>query len=169
MTESSPENSTPEPAPEVKHLAELEAEVTRLRDTLLRSQADQQNQQRRHQREREDLRKYATAGLIEELLPTLDVLALGLEAANGKAEAKAVVDGFRMAIQQFRGVLTAQGLTELLPTGQVFNPTLHEAVAQEASETVAEGSVIRVVRSGWMLHDRVLRPASVFVSTGSAK
>ena len=101
MTEPSPENSTPEPAPEVNRLAELEAELNRLRDTLLRSQADQQNQQRRHQREREDLRKYATTGLIEELLPTLDALALGLEAANGKAEAKAVADGFRMAVQQF--------------------------------------------------------------------
>ena len=66
MTEPSPENSTPE----VNRLAELEAEVNRLRDTLLRSQADQQNQQRRHQREREDLRKYATSGLIEELRPT---------------------------------------------------------------------------------------------------
>ncbi len=169
MTESSPENSTPEPAPEAKRLADLEAEVNRLKDALLRSQADQQNQQRRHRDQQNDLRKFATAGLIEELLPTLDVLALGLEAANGKAEAKAVVDGFRMAIQQFRGVLTAQGLTELLPTGQVFNPTHHEAVAQEASDTVAEGTVIRVVRSGWMLHDRVLRPASVFVSTGPAK
>jgi len=169
MTEPSSENSTPEPAPEVNRLAELEAEVNRLRDTLLRSQADQQNQQRRHQREREDLRKYATTGLIEELLPTLDALALGLEAANGKAEAKAVADGFRMAVQQFRGLLAAQGLTELLPTGQVFNPTHHEAVAQEASDTVAEGSVIRVVRAGWMLHERVLRPASVFVSTGSAQ
>lgn len=170
MTETSSENSPTEPAPEANRLAELEAEVNRLRDTLLRSQADQQNQQRRHQREREDLRKYATAGLMEELLPTLDVLALGLEAANGKAEAKAVVDGFRMAIQQFRSVLVANGLTELVPTGKVFDAKLgHESVAQEASDSVPEGSIIKVVRAGWLLHDRILRTASVIVSTGPAQ
>jgi molecular chaperone GrpE len=169
MTEPSPENSTPEPAPEVNRHAELEAEVNRLKDALLRSQADQQNQQRRHRDQQNDLRKFATAGLIEELLPTLDVLALGLEAANGKAEAKAVVDGFRMAVQQFRGVLNANGLTELLPTGKVFDAKLgHESVAQESSDTVPEGSIIKVVRAGWLLHDRILRTASVIVSTGPA-
>ena len=169
MSEASPENPTPEPAAEVNRLSELEAEVNRLRDTVLRGQADQQNQQRRHQREREDLRKYATSGLIEELLPTLDALALGLEAANGKPEAKAVVEGFRMAMLNLRGVLSAHGLTELSPAGQIFDAKAgHESVADEASETVAAGSIIRVVRAGWMLHDRILRPASVIVSTGPA-
>lgn len=169
MTESSPENSTPESAPEVNRLTELEAEVNRLRDTLLRSQADQQNQQRRHRGELEKFRKSATADLIEELLPTLDVLALGLEAANGKAEAKALADGFRIAVQQFRSVLSANGLKELAPTGQVFDAKLgHESVAQEPSDTVPEGSIIKVVRAGWLLHDRILRTASVIVSTGPA-
>ena len=169
MTESSPENPTPEPAPEVNRLAELEAKVLALNDAILRSQADQQNQQRRHREQQNDLRKFATAGLIEELLPTLDVLALGLEAANGKVEAKAVADGFRMAVQQFRGVLNANGLTELLPVGKIFDAKLgHESVAQEASETVPEGSIVRVVRAGWLLHDRILRTASVIVSAGPA-
>lgn len=164
MTEAS-ESLPPDP---ITRVAELEGEVARLRDTVLRGQADQQNQQRRHQRDREDLRKYATTALIEDLLPSLDALALGLASAQGASEGRAVAEGFRMAVQQLRSTLAQQGLAELNPLGQPFNPTHHEAVSQEASETVAEGSVTRVARPGWCLNDRVLRPAAVFVSTGPA-
>ncbi len=159
------ESLPPDPA---TRLAELEGEVVRLRDAVLRSQADQQNQQRRHQRDREELRKYATTGLIEDLLPSLDALALGLAAAQGATEGRAVAEGFRMAVQQLRATLAQQGLAELTPLGQPFNPSHHEAVSQEASDTVPDGSVTRVARPGWCLNDRVLRPAAVFVSTGPA-
>ena len=140
----------PEPVPPdaATRLAELEGEVARLRDTVLRSQADQQNQQRRHQRDREELRKFASA--------------------QGQAEGRAVAEGFRMAVNQLRNTLAQQGLAELNPLGQPFNPSHHEAVSQEASDTVSEGSVTRVARPGWSLHERVLRPAAVFVSTGPA-
>jgi molecular chaperone GrpE len=150
-------------------LAELEGEVARLKDTVLRSNADQQNQQRRHQREREELRKYATSGLLEDLLPALDSLALGLESASTQADGRAVAEGFRMAVGQLRGILSGQGLVEVNPTGQPFDPARHEAVGSEASATVAEGTVLRVARAGWLLHDRVLRPAAVFVSSGPAQ
>jgi molecular chaperone GrpE len=160
----------PEPTPPdaATRIAELEGDVARLRDTVLRSQADQQNQQRRHQRDREDLRKFATTNLLEELLPSLDALALGLASAQGQTEGRAVAEGFRMAVNQLRATLAQQGLAELNPLGQPFNPSHHEAVSQEASDTVPEGSVTRVARPGWSLHDRVLRPAAVFVSTGPA-
>lgn len=150
-------------------IAELEAEVARLRDTVLRSSADQQNQQRRHQRDREELRKFATMGLIEDLLPALDSLALGLESAAGQSDGRAVAEGFRMAIGQLRSILSAQGLSEVNPLGAPFDPTRHEAVGQEASATLPEGSVVRVARAGWLLHDRVIRPAAVFVSSGPAQ
>lgn len=160
-----------QPAPEdlPQRIAELEAEIARLRDTVLRSNADQQNQQRRHQRDREELRKFATMGLVEDLLPALDSLGLGLESAAGQADGRAVAEGFRMAIGQLRAVLAAQGLAEVSPLGAVFDPARHEAVGQEASETVPEGSVVRVARPGWLLHDRVIRPAAVFVSTGAPR
>ncbi|MEY4403213.1 MAG: hypothetical protein RIR91_1248 [Verrucomicrobiota bacterium] len=166
MTDTpAPEPAQPDAA---TRIAELEGEVARLRDTVLRGQADQQNQQRRHQRDREDLRKFATTALLEELLPSLDALALGLAAAQGQTEGRAVAEGFRMAITQLRATLAQQGLAELNPLGQPFNPSHHEAVSQEASDTVPEGSVTRVARPGWSLHERVLRPAAVFVSTGPA-
>ena len=166
MTDQPASESTPPDA--ATRIAELEGEVARLRDTILRGQADQQNQQRRHQREREELRKFATTALLEELLPSLDALALGLASAQGQSEGRAVAEGFRMAVNQLRSTLAQQGLAELNPLGQPFNPSHHEAVSQEASDTVPEGSVTRVARPGWSLHERVLRPAAVFVSTGPA-
>ena len=168
MTEPSPE-AAPNPADPAVRLAELEGEVARLKDTVLRSNADQQNQQRRHQREREELRKYATSGLLEDLLPALDSLALGLESASTQSDGRAVAEGFRMAVGQLRGILAGQGLVEVNPTGQPFDPSRHEAVGSEASATAAEGTVLRVARAGWLLHDRVLRPAAVFVSSGPAQ
>ena len=168
MSEPAPE-AAPNPADPAVRLAELEGEIARLKDTVLRSNADQQNQQRRHQREREELRKYATAGLLEDLLPALDSLALGLESASTQADGRAVAEGFRMAVGQLRGILAGQGLVEVNPTGQPFDPARHEAVGSEASATVAEGTVLRVARAGWLLHDRVLRLAAVFVSAGPAQ
>ena len=168
MSEPAPE-AAPNPADPAVRLAKLEGEIARLKDTVLRSNADQQNQQRRHQREREELRKYATAGLLEDLLPALDSLALGLESASTQADGRAVAEGFRMAVGQLRGILAGQGLVEVNPTGQPFDPARHEAVGSEASATVAEGTVVRVARAGWLLHDRVLRPAAVFVSAGPAQ
>jgi molecular chaperone GrpE len=168
MTEptSSSEPTQPDAA---ARLAELEGEIARLKDTVLRSNADQQNQQRRHQREREELRKYATSGLLEDLLPALDSLHLGLESAATQTDGRAVAEGFRMAIGQLRSILAAQGLAEVSPVGQPFDPARHEAVGSEPSADVAEGTVLRVARSGWLLHDRVLRPAAVFVSAGAPK
>ena len=161
--------SDPTPPDAANRIAELEGQVALLKDTVLRSNADQQNQQRRHQREREELRKYAAAGLLEDLLPALDSLSLGLESAAKQGDGRAVAEGFRMAIGQLRSILSSQGLVEVNPVGQPFDPARHEAVGSEPSPAVAEGTVLRVARSGWLLHDRVLRPAAVFVSAGPAK
>jgi molecular chaperone GrpE len=163
------EPTSSEPTPPEARLAELEGEIARLKDTVLRSNADQQNQQRRHQREREELRKYATSGLLEDLLPALDSLNLGLESAMKQTDGRAVVEGFRMAVGQLRAILASQGLVEVSPVGQPFDPARHEAVGSEPSADIAEGTVLRVARSGWLLHDRVLRPAAVFVSSGDTQ
>jgi len=168
MTEPSPSSEPAQPDAATR-IAELEGQVALLKDTVLRTNADQQNQQRRHQREREELRKYAAAGLLEDLLPALDSLNLGLESAAKQGDGRAVAEGFRMAVGQLRSILSSQGLVEVSPAGQPFDPARHEAVGSEPSADVAEGTVLRVARSGWLLHDRVLRPAAVFVSAGPAK
>lgn len=171
MSEPSADSApVPEPGSDLPlRVAELEGELLRLRDTLLRSTADQQNQQRRHQREREELRKYAVTGLVEDLLPALDAFSLGLGSAATQADGRAVAEGFRMAVTQLRSILSAHGLAEISPAGQPFDPARHESVGQEPSADVPEGCVVRVARSGWLLHDRVVRPAAVFLSSGPAR
>jgi len=166
----------PEPLPEQPasaspadaRLAELEAEVARLRDALLRAQADQQNQGRRHQRDLADLRKFAATPVLEDILPALDSLRIGLESAGQQATASAVAAGFGLAVQQLRSALGNHGLVEIDAQAKPFDPARHEALSQEASAEVPEGSVVRVLRSGWMLNERLLRPAGVIVSTGPA-
>ena len=164
-----PEEIKPDPqiSTESARLAELEAEIIKLKDSILRSQADQQNQQRRHRQEREESRKFATANLIEELLPALDSLELGMTSSPAQGEGRAVAEGFRMAIQQLHSILSSQGLSEINPEGKAFDHAKHEAVAQETSDTVAEGIIIKVARKGWILNDRVLRHAAVIVSCGT--
>lgn len=165
---------TPESAPStesasaVTRIAELEAEVARLRDAALRAQADQQNQGRRHQRDLADLRKFAASPVLEDILPALDSLRIGLESASQQATASAVAAGFTLAVQQLRSALGGHGLVEIDALGKPFDPSQHEALSQEASAAVPEGNVVRVLRSGWMLNDRLLRPAGVTVSTGPA-
>ena len=86
-----------------------------------------------------------------------------------QTDGRAVAEGFRMAVGQLRSILSAQGLIEVNPVGQPFDPARHEAVGSEPSADIAEGTVLRVARSGWLLHDRVLRPAAVFVSSGATQ
>ena len=73
-----------------------------------------------------------------------------------------------MAVQQLRSALSSHGLIEVEAAGLVFDPSRHEALSQETSDVIAEGNVVRVLRSGWMLNDRLLRPAGVVVSKGPA-
>jgi len=170
-----PSDPTPQADPaaaaesaQAARIVELEAELARLRDAVLRAQADQQNQGRRHQRDLADLRKFAASPVLEDILPALDSLRIGLESASQQATAAAVASGFALAVQQLRSALGNHGLVEIEALGKTFDPARHEALSQEASATIPEGNVVRVLRSGWMLNDRLLRPAGVTVSTGSA-
>lgn len=161
-----PEPGPAEPTPDAR-LQALEAELAQLRDAALRAAADHQNQARRHQRDLADLRRFAAAGVIEDLLPAIDSLRLGLATSDGQPGA-AVAAGFALAIQQLTGALATHGLREVEALGKPFDPAVHEALSQEPSAEHPEGSVTKVLRTGWLLHDRLLRPAGVVVSTGAA-
>lgn len=170
MSEPTSPEPAANPAPETNpadRLQALEAELAQLRDAALRAAADHQNQSRRHQRDLADLRRFAAAGVIEDLLPAIDSLRLGLASSDGQPGA-AVAAGFAMAIQQLTAALATHGLREVEALGQPFDPAVHEALSQEASAEHPEGSVTKVLRTGWMLHDRLVRPAGVVVSTGPA-
>jgi len=135
---------------------------------VVRAAADFENFRKRSLREKEELRKYAISGLIEDLLPALDNLELGLMAADNHPEAKAVSDGFRMVAQQLTGILQNNGLECVDPAGEDFDPNFHESVGFQPSDEVPDHKVIQVVRKGYTLNGRILRAANVIVSSGPA-
>ena len=146
-------------------LTQVQTDFDRFRDLALRSQADFDNYRKRSAREKEEAVRYANSSLLERLIPIIDNFELGLAAA-GSAENSPILAGMSMVAKQLADFLTESGVTAIDATGEAFDPNIHEAIAHEASGTVPEGHVIRQVRKGFKLKDRLLRPANVIVSKG---
>ncbi len=156
---------TPEDA-----LAVARAEAAANRDAYLRAMADLENFRRRTVREKDELRQFASSRVLEDLLPALDNLALGLAAAKAPgADLKTLTGGVELVVQQLKAALANHGLKEISPAGQPFDPHQHEAIAHATSAEVKEEHVLTVVRTGYSLNGRLLRPASVIISSGQAK
>ncbi len=153
----------------LKKLDEAQSEARENRDRYLRAVAEQENFRKRVVRDKEQLRKYGAALLLEDMLPILDSLAMGLELAGKHPEAKPVADGFSMIFSQLQSLIKQHGVIELNPQGEKFDPHFHEALAHQPCEEVEEGKIMAVTRMGYRLHDRLLRPASVVVSSGGSK
>ncbi|MEY2598049.1 MAG: hypothetical protein RLZZ142_308 [Verrucomicrobiota bacterium] len=145
---------------------QLQSDLERFRDLALRSQADFENYRKRSVREREEAVRFANFGLIERLVPVLDNFDLGLSAARSTEGASVIVEGMDMVRRQLLEVLAQQGVETLEAEGHPFDPNLHEAVSQEASATVPEGSVVRQLRKGYRMKDRLVRASLVVVSSG---
>jgi molecular chaperone GrpE len=161
-----PDQAQGAPAP-ADQLAAAKKEAAENHDRYLRAVADLENFRRRTVREKEELRLFASSRLLEDLLPALDNLALGLAAARQpKADLKALANGVELVQQQLKGALAAHGLKEINPAGQAFDPHQHEALSHKASPDVKAEHVLSVVRTGYSLNGRLLRPASVIVSSG---
>jgi molecular chaperone GrpE len=158
-----------EPEPELSELEKAQAEAAEMKTRYLRSVADLENYRKRIGREKQDIIRSAAAGVIEELVPVLDNMKLGLQAAENHPEAKDVTIGFKMVDDQLRKTLADQGLEELIPDGQPFNPNLHECIAHHPSDEVKEDHVIQTVRAGFRLNERLIRAANVIVSSGPSK
>jgi len=142
------------------------AEAGKFRDLALRTAADFDNFRKRAVREKEDAIRYANSNLLEQLLPVLDSFELGLDAARSAPDASAILQGLDMVSRQFREFLSACGVEEIKTDGAEFDPNFMEAVGHEADGNIPEGRVLRQARRGYKLRDRLLRPASVFVSKG---
>ena len=164
-----PEAKPAQPGPE-EQLAAAKAEAAAHYDRYMRAMADHDNFRKRSTREKDELRQYAAGRVLEDLLPVLDNLALGLNASTPPtAELKTLTGGVEMVLTQLKTALNSHGLTEINPVGQPFDAHQHEAISQQPSADIPEGSVITVVRIGYSLNGRLLRPASVVVSSGPAK
>lgn len=150
-------------------LAAAKKEAAANYDHYVRAIADLENFRRRVAREKEELRQFALSNLLQGLLPVLDNLQLGVAAARQKTDTKSIVDGVAMVLDQLKGVLDRNGLKEVNPEGQKFDPHQHEAIAHQPSPDAPEEHVVQVVRIGYSLNGRLLRPASVIVSSGPAQ
>jgi molecular chaperone GrpE len=133
-------------------------------DLLKRTQADFENYQKRNQRERELERRYYHAPLVLDLLGVLDNLERATQAAQQASEAGPLVQGVALVLTQLLDLLKRHGVSPIAALGEPFDPNLHQAVMQEPAANVPPHTVIRVLEQGFMIYDRVLRPAKVVVS-----
>ena len=176
QAEPLPVEKVKEKIEESKEAPSLEEQLEKLRgeneenyNRYLRSVADLDNYRRRVIREKDELRQYAKSGIIEELLPVIDNLVLGLTSARQQGDVKVLADGVEMVLGQFKSVLETNGLTEVNPgVGDEFDPHQQESLSHQTSDEVDAEKVVQTVRVGYSLNGRLLRPASVILSSGPA-
>ncbi|GAA3403609.1 nucleotide exchange factor GrpE [Paenibacillus hodogayensis] len=130
----------------------------------LRTQADFDNFRRRSRQEKEDFAKYASAKLIEQLLPIVDNFERALAVSKDSSDSEALLKGVDMIYRQLDQVLAQEGLKRIESVGAPFNPEFHQAIMQVESEEHEEGIVLEEMQTGYILKDKVLRPAMVKVS-----
>lgn len=141
----------------------LRATVVGLKDETLRERAELENQRKRLARDVELARKFANERLLSELLPVFDSLDAGLGAAAGD-DAAALRAGLDLTLKQLLKVAGDNGLVVVDPLGQAFNPDLHQAISQADAAGAEPGSILQVFQKGYLLNDRLLRPALVVVA-----
>jgi len=164
----------PQVSPAEARIAELESQVADLTDRLLRAHAEMENMRKRAERERVETAKYAIARFARDIVGVSDNFQRAIEAVPaGAAEQdpalKSLIEGVTMCEREFLNVLERHGVKRIDPTGEAFNPHLHQAVMEQVNADVPSGTVVRVVQAGYMIEDRVLRPAMVMVSKGGPK
>jgi molecular chaperone GrpE len=133
-------------------------------DDLLRARAEIDNVRKRTEREVANAHKYGQERLILELLPVKDSLELGLAASDQPTSIEGLREGIELTLKMFSTVLEKTGVAVIEPQGERFNPELHQAMTVQGSSEVEPGTVLMVVQKGYLLHDRVLRPAMVVVA-----
>ncbi len=150
-----------------KKVADLEQQLREANERALRANAELENYRKRAQRELAEERRYAVVPLVRDLLAVVDNLERAIESAQQSPEAGGLLDGVRMVATQLEGVLKQHHCVRIETVGMPFDPNQHQAIAQEPSDEHPAGIITRAAQVGYKLYDRVIRPAQVFVSTGS--
>ena len=168
------QNNGKEAIPSVIPEEEMEAlksEKEQLKSTLQRAQADLVNYRNRAEAERNDLLKYGNSRLLVRLLPILDDFNLALDQTPNSETPEPWLEGFRLIHRKLHSLIESEGVTQIEAEGKGFDPSEHEALAQQESADHEDGQVMSVVRDGYKLQGRVLRPAQVIVAknTNAAK
>jgi molecular chaperone GrpE len=165
--------SSPAAAPDA--IAQLEAEKTDLKEKLLRTLADMENLRRRTEREIADARAYAVSNFARDMLNVADNFQRAIDSVPAEARAagdpalKALIEGVELTEREMLKTLERYGVKPIDPQGQKFDPNLHQAMFEVPNPDVPNGTVVQVVQSGYVIGDRVLRPALVGVAKGGPK
>ncbi len=133
-------------------------------DRALRAQAEMENLRKRTTRDVENAHKYALDKFVNELLPIIDSLELGMAAAEGIDGNKELLEGMQLTLKMFLTALEKFGVNQLSPEGEKFNPEQHEAVSMQEVEGKDTGTVVTVMQKGYELNGRLVRPAMVMVA-----
>src|SRR5229473_7254982 len=156
-----------------ERLVLVEAELADTKDRLLRALAETENARRRFQREREDSQKYAISGFAKDLLSAVDNLRRALdampEAEIADSRTRSLLDGVAATERELLGAFERHGVKRIDPKGERFDHNLHQAIFEAERPGAPAGTVIEVLQPGYVLHDRLLRPAMVGVAKAAAK
>lgn len=172
--ESAPQSSVNEPDP-FNELENLYAENTGLKDKVLRTLADMENLRRRSEKEIADAKTYGVSAFARDMLTFADNLRRAVESLPAEAREqaspplRAFVEGVELTERDFLSRLARHGVKKLEPQGQKFDPNLHEALFEVPDPSVAPGTVAQVVEAGYVIGERVLRPAKVGVARALPK
>lgn len=151
-----------------EELERLRQEVETANRHALQAQAEAENFRKRMRRDFEDQIKFASLPLIGDILQVRDNLFRAVDAAGSAASVEGLRDGVAMCAKQLDDVLAKYGVKEIPTAGQPFDPNVHEAISQMPSAEHESGVVAHVALPGFQLHERVIRPSQVVVSTGAA-
>lgn len=150
-------------------LAEAQAQAAQHFDSLLRLQADMENLRRRTEREIDNAKKFALERMVNDLLPILDSMEMGLQASSQAVnEQDTIRQGLEMTLKMFQDVMARFQVESVDPTGHKFNPQEHEAMTMQPSADHEPNTVMFTVQKGYKLHGRVVRPARVVISSAVA-
>jgi molecular chaperone GrpE len=138
-------------------------------DMMLRLAAEMDNYKKRVAKERQSLIKYGCQDIVQELLPILDNFERAIESASKSKDFDSFLEGVKMIFKQMNDTLERKGITRINAVGETFDPNIHEAVMQVASDDHPENTVVVELQKGYILHDRVIRPSMVTVSSGSVE
>ena len=147
----------------------LQAELADAEKRVLMAHADLDNFRRRTRRDQQDSLKYATLPMMGQILEALDNFDRAMEAHEQDPSGAGLLDGVKMVAQQISDILTEKGCKKIEAVGQPFDPNKHQAMQMQPSDEYEANIVMMDLRPGFELHDRVIRPSQVFVSTGPAQ
>jgi molecular chaperone GrpE len=149
-------------------LEALRAERDEFRDRFMRALADAENARKRGERDRREAEQYGGSKLARDLLPVYDNLRRALDAATDqhRTDAAALIEGVELTLRELLSVMTKHGVTPIVPEiGDQFDPQMHQAMFEAPVQGTKAGQIIQVMTEGFLLHDRLLRPAQVGVSS----